>query len=155
MLRLALLTCLFAAPAFAQTPAITVQNAWARATTASQTVGGVFLTIVDNGPPDRLVSISSPIAATLELHETTSEGDVMKMRPVPTLSLVTGQTVELKPGGYHIMAMGLKQALKPGNTFPVTLAFEKSVPVTVVVTVGKAGASGPAMNHGGMAKMPM
>ena len=151
---IALLTCLIATPALAQAPSVSVQSAWARATSASQTVGGIFLTLVDNGGPDRLVSASSPIAATLELHETVREGDVMKMRPVPVLPLASGQTVELKPGGYHLMAMGLKQPLKVGATFPVTLTFEKAGPVTVTATVGKAGASGPMMDHSAMHKMP-
>lgn len=137
-------------PSWAQAPSVVVQNAWARATTASQTVGGVFLTLTDAGGPDRLVSASSPIAEMLELHETVAEGDVMKMRPVPVLRLAPGQTVEFKPGSYHLMAMGLKQQLKPGATFPVTLTFETSPPVTVIATVGTAGASGPAMNHGAM-----
>lgn len=165
MRTLVLLACLTAAPAFAQSPApmptpmppmgVSVQNAWARATASSQTVGGVFLTIVDHGAPDRLVSASSPIAAMLELHETVQEGDVMRMRPVPLLPIASGQTVELKPGGYHLMAMGLKRPLKLGATFPVTLVFEKGPPVTVTVTVGKAGASGPMIDHGAMHKMPM
>jgi copper(I)-binding protein len=151
---LASVICLIASPAFAQAQGVSVQSAWARATTASQTVGGVFLTLVDGGAPDRLLSASSPIAASLELHETVREGDVMKMRPVPALPLASGQTVELKPGGYHLMAMGLKQPLKVGATFPVTLNFENSGPVTVTATVGKAGASGPMMDHGAMHKMP-
>jgi copper(I)-binding protein len=153
------LVLVMAAPAFAQAPAMSVQNAWARATTSSQKVGGVFLTITDTGGPDRLISVSSPIADTLALHETVREGDVMKMRPVPALPLAAGQTVEFKPGSYHLMAMGLKQQLKPGATFPVTLTFEKAPPVTVTATVGSAGASGPAvehgaMDHGAMHKMP-
>ncbi len=156
------LALLLAFPAMAQAPSISVANAWARATTASQTVGGVFLTITDTGGPDRLLSASSPIADMLELHETVADGDVMKMRPVTALPLAAGQTVELKPGSYHLMAMGLKQPLSPGATFPVTLTFEKAPPVTVIATVGKAGASSPAMgtamspgmDHGAMHKMP-
>jgi copper(I)-binding protein len=147
-----------ATPAFAQTPLVTVEKAWARATTPSQTVGGIFFTLTDTGAPDRLVSVSSPIATTLELHETVKDGDVMKMRPVPGLPIAAGQSVELKPGGYHVMAMGLKQPLTLGKTFPLTLTFEKAPPVTVTVTVGKAGASGPgmdhSMDHGAMHKMP-
>lgn len=143
-----------ATPAFAQVPMVTVQNAWARATTASQTVGGVFLTLTDTGGADRFVSASSPIAKTLQLHETMREGDVMKMRPVDVLTLSPGQTVEFKPGSYHLMATGLKQQLKPGATFPVTLTFEKAPPVTVIATVGTAGASGPAMDHSMMHVKP-
>ncbi len=149
-LRTVFAVCLLATPALAQTPSVSVQNAWARATSASQKVGGVFLTLTDAGAPDRLVSVTSPIAETMELHETVSDGGVMKMRPVPGLALIAGESVEFKPGGYHLMAMGLKHALTPGSTFPVTLTFEKAPPVTTTVTVGTAGASGPAMEHGAM-----
>lgn len=147
---------MLASPAYAQqstAPGITVTNAWARATSASQKIGGVFLTLTDNGGPDRLVSVTSPIADSLELHETVSDGGVMRMRPVPRLALEPGHPVELKPGGYHLMVMGLKQKLTAGATFPVTLTFEKAPSVTATVTVGSAGAAGPArmdMQHGDM-----
>lgn len=146
---------LLATPAWAQTPSVTVEAAWARATSASQKVGGVFLTLTDTGAPDRLVSVSSPIADTVELHETVSEAGVMKMRPVPALPLEPGKPVALKPGGYHLMVLGLHRQLTPGATFPVTLTFEKSPPVTATVTVGAAGASGPQMDHSTMNHGPM
>ncbi len=144
------LLCL-AFPALAQGPSVTVQNAWARATTPQQKVGGVFLTLIDNGPADRLVSATSPIGDMVELHQTVNDGGVMKMLPVETLDLPQGTKVELKPGGYHLMVMGLKHGLVAGSSFPVTLTFEKSAPVTVTVTVGTAGAAGPTMlGHGTM-----
>jgi hypothetical protein len=80
---------------------------------------------------------------------------VMKMDAVPTLDLPQGKPVTLKPGGYHIMLMGLKQQLKPGDQFPVTLTFASAPPVTATVTVGKAGASGPAAMGNGMGNMKM
>ena len=147
---------LLAAPAWAQTAPIEVQNSWARATSASQTVGGVFLTLTDHGAPDRLLSASSPVADHLELHKTVEEAGVMKMLPIPALDLATGQSVELKPGSYHLMVMGLKHSLEKGASFPVTLQFEKAGAVTAMVTVQAAGAGGPAMggmkmdNMGGM-----
>ena len=129
---------------------IRVENAWARATAPSQSVGGVFLTITDTGAPDALVSVASPIATTLELHETVADNGVMRMRPIAALPLPSGQPVTLKPGSYHLMAMGLKQPLKQGDSFPVTLNFLHAAPMTVTAVVASAGASGP---EGGMAPM--
>jgi copper(I)-binding protein len=152
------LLCL-AVPALAQSPSVAVQNAWARATTPSQKVGGVFLTLTDHGPADRLVSATSPIGDMVELHQTVNDGGVMKMLPVTALDLPPGQPVELKPGGYHLMVMGLKQGLAMGSSFPVTLTFEKAPPVTVTVKVAAAGAAGPEMDHSmmghGTMAMPM
>lgn len=140
LLAAALLT---AAPTDAQTQPIEVQNAWARATAAGAKAGGVFLTITDKGGPDRLVGASTPVAAVAEVHETINDNGVMRMRPIPALPLQPGQPVVLKPGGYHIMLMGMKQQLKDGETFPVTLNFEKAGSVTTTVHVAKAGAMGP------------
>jgi copper(I)-binding protein len=134
---------------------IMVDDAWARATSPSQKVGGIFVSIMEMGAPDKLVSVSSPIADSLELHETINDNGIMKMRPVAALPLASGETVELKPGGYHIMAMGLKQQLVPGASFPVTLHFEKAGDVTVTATVKAAGASssGMQMDHSAMPGM--
>jgi copper(I)-binding protein len=139
---------LVAFPAFAQAPRVTATDAWARATASSQKVGGAFLTLTDSGAPDRLLSASTPAAEMVELHQTVSDGGVMKMVPVAALDLVPGQPVELKPGGYHLMLMGLKQRLDVGATFPLTLTFAKAPPVTVTVTVARAGASSGAMDQG-------
>jgi len=138
---------LAAVPALAQTPAapVEVQNAWARSTAAGAKAGGVFLTITDKGAPDRLIGASTPVAATAEVHETVNDKGVMHMRPVAALPLQPNDPVTLKPGGYHIMLMGLKQQLKDGETFPVTLTFEKAGAVTTTVHVAKAGAMGPDM----------
>jgi hypothetical protein len=153
---------LAASPAMAQTSSppsstVQVQGAWARATTPHAQSGGIFLTLTDQGAPDRLVGAATPVATTAEVHQTANDHDVMKMEAVPTLDLPPGKPVALTPGGYHIMLMGLKQQLKPGDTFPVTLTIAKAPPVTTTVTVGKAGASGPVggsdMNMSGM-KMP-
>jgi copper(I)-binding protein len=134
---------LSATPAEAQTQPIEVQNAWARATAAGAKAGGVFLTITDKGGPDRLVGASTPVAAVAEVHETVNDNGVMRMRPIPALPLQPGQPVVLQPGGYHIMLMGMKQQLKDGETFPVTLNFEKAGSITATVHVAKAGAIGP------------
>jgi copper(I)-binding protein len=145
---------LVGAPALAQAQAMQVENAWARATAAGAMSGGIFLTLTDTGAPDRLLGASTPVAATAELHETVNDNGVMRMRPVPALPLETGRAVVLKPGGFHLMLMGLRRQLKPGDSFPVTLTFEKAGAVTATVTVAAAGASVAPM-AGGMGTMKM
>jgi copper(I)-binding protein len=158
LLLASILACGVSNAAMAQ---MVVGDAWARATAPTQTVGGIFMAIHDHGPDDKLLRASSPISASMELHETVADGDVMKMRAVPVLPIESGQVVELKPGSYHLMAMGLKQQLKPGDTFPVTLTFAQAGEIIVTATVGNAGSSGPAhrvmddththaMDHGSM-----
>jgi len=144
---------------------ISVEHAWARATSAAQRVGGVFLTLIDHGAADQLLSASSPISDSVELHQTVADSSgVMKMEPVPSLALEPGHSLELKPGSYHLMVMGLKQQLKPGDSFPVTLNFAHAAPLTVSVVVEAPGSMGDAhmghdmptmdhsmMDHSGMA----
>ena len=131
----------------AEVPVIEVSQAWARATTSTARVGGVFLTMTATGGSDRVVSASSPVAERVELHETIREGDVMKMREVLHLSVRPDQPTVLKPGGHHIMLIGLKQQLKRGATFPLTITFERAPSVTTTVTVQAAGASMPGHHH--------
>jgi copper(I)-binding protein len=131
-----------AMPAAAQAPTIEVQNAWSRAAPAAGT-GVVFLNITDHGAPDRLVGVASPVAEQAALHETTQDNGVMRMRPVAELRVETGKTVSLAPGGYHIMLMHLKQALKEGDQVPVVLTFEKAGAVAVSAAVSKVGGGMP------------
>ncbi len=137
----------FGSAALADDGGVQVTHAWARATAPSQRVGGVFLSLTDNGQPDKLLRATSPIADSLELHETVMDNGVMHMQALPNLPLDAGAHIDLKPGSYHLMAMGLKRQLKVGESFPVTLMFQHSPPVTVTVTIGTAGASGPMMDH--------
>ena len=102
--------------------------------------GGGFLKLVNAGADDRLVAASSEVAGAVELHMMSMKGDVMQMRQVDAIDLKAGQTVELKPGGYHLMLMGLKAPLKAGSSFPLKLKFEKAGEVTVNVQVEAAGA---------------
>jgi periplasmic copper chaperone A len=120
--RLFAVACLTAValPALGQT---TVKDAWVRGTVAQQTATGLFAKIT-SASGGRLVSASSTVAAVVEIHEMSMQGDVMRMRAIPGLDLPPGKTVELKPGGYHVMLMGLKQSLKAGETVPVTLVVE-------------------------------
>jgi periplasmic copper chaperone A len=148
---------LIAAPciAYAQQTGVQVEHAWSRATVPGQT-GVIYLTITDTGSPDRLTSVASPVAASATLHESFSENGVSKMREIAGLAVSPGTPVTLAPGGYHIMLMGLKQPLKQGEAFPVTLTFEKAGAVTATVTVEKPGAAARAAHDamGGMG-MPM
>jgi copper(I)-binding protein len=102
----------------------TVAEPWVRGTVAQQKASGMFARIT-SAQGGRLVSASSPVAGVVEIHEMAMSGDVMKMRALPNgLDLPAGKAVELKPGGYHVMLMDLKQQLKAGDTVPVTLVIE-------------------------------
>jgi len=122
----------------------------AKATPPNAPVSGGYMTITNNGSqPDRLVSVSTPFAPKVEIHEMTMEGDVMKMRPVAGgLEIPAGGSVELKPGGYHVMFMDLSEPLKEGESRKAVLTFEKAGTVEVEFTV-KEMKPGGHMNHGG------
>jgi copper(I)-binding protein len=96
-----------------------------KTTMAEHGNGAIYVTLSNSGSqPDALVSASTDVAQKTELHETTRDGGVMKMRPVKEIPVPAGGKTELKPGGYHIMLMGLKHDLKPGEKVAVTLKFE-------------------------------
>ena len=136
---------------------IEVKDAWARATVQGQRATGAFmkLTAKEGG---KLVSVASPVAGVVEVHEMKMDGDVMKMRAVQGgLDLPAGKAVELKPGGYHVMLMDLKTDLKKDTTIPLTLIFkdakgvetktEIKVPVATAVPAGAAGMGMGEHNH--------
>jgi len=133
--------------ALAQAPVVEVTEAWARTTTSSARSGGAFLTLKATGAADRVVSASSPVAEKVELHETVRDGNVMRMREVQHLPVPVGQAVVLQPGSLHIMLIGLKKQLNRGESFPLTITFEKAPPVTTTVTVQAAGAGGMGHRH--------
>ena len=121
--------------------ALSIGHPYARATVAGQPTGGGFLSIENRGADDRLLSASAEVSKAVELHSMAMEGDVMHMREVDAVALPAGKAVELKPGGLHIMFVGLKAPFKEGDKFPLKLRFEKAGEVTVTVTVEAAGAS--------------
>ncbi len=102
---------------------VEVKDAWVRPTVAGQKGTGGFMKITAQTPLT-LVGVSSPVAGVAEVHEMKMDGDVMRMRAVPSLALPAGKTVELKPGGFHLMLMDLKQPLAKDSTVPVTLLFK-------------------------------
>lgn len=135
--------------ASAQTGALEVKGAWARATPGKSQTGAAYLTI-ESATPDRLTGMSTPVAGKAELHEMTLQGSVMKMRSMAALDLPAGHAVVLKPGAIHIMLVGLKQPLRVGESFPLTLEFEAAGRREVNVKVEKAGAMGPDPAAGSM-----
>lgn len=122
---------------------ITVQNAWARASAGRTGNSAAFMTLGAIGPTDRLVSASTPVARRVELHETTMDGTIMRMRPVTGVDIAPGKPAELKPGGLHIMLMDLPAPLKVGESFPLTLTFTNAPPLTVTVKVVPPGGAAP------------
>ncbi len=116
----AFLVAALSTSAFAQ---VTVRDPWVRATVPQQKATGAFMQI--SAPAEsRLVEARSSVAGVVEIHEMTMESNVMKMRAVPGIELPAGKPVDLKPGGYHVMLMDLKQQLKEGETVPITLVVE-------------------------------
>jgi len=110
-----------AASAHAQ---VTVTAPWVRATVPQQQASGAFMTLV-SPQGARLIEARSPVAGVVEIHEMAMDGNVMRMRAIPGLELPAGRPVELKPGGYHVMLMALRQTLNAGDTVPITLVFER------------------------------
>ena len=126
---------------------LTIGHPYARPTVPGQSVGGGFMSIANKGPDDRLLSVTSTVAKSVELHTMSMDGDVMRMRQVEGIALPAGQSVELKPGALHMMFIGLKAPLKAGDKVPVTLRFEKAGELTVRVSVQAPGADAPAHKH--------
>ena len=110
--------------AYAQSAqSVEVKEAWVRGTVPAQKVTGAFMEITGKSAA-RLVSADSPVAAAVEIHKMTMQNGVMKMFPVDGIDIPAGKTVKLAAGGYHVMLMGIKQQMKPGDRVPLKLTFE-------------------------------
>lgn len=133
---------LIAAGAMAQTGAIEITDAWARATPGKAENGAAYLTMAAPDG-DRLTGISTPVARMAELHTMRMEGGIMRMSPLGAIDLPAGQPVTLKPGATHIMLVGLKEPLRAGQSIPLTLHFAKGGTREVIAAVGKIGATAP------------
>lgn len=142
----ALLLAAMATPVVAQhfsAGNLLVDRPWSRQTAPGQKVGGGFLTIANKGKvEDRLISATSPVAAEVQIHTMSLDGGVMRMRPVQGgIAVPAGQNITLKPGGLHLMFIGLNQPLTAGESFPVTLRFQRQGAVKVnfrIMPVGTA-----------------
>ncbi|HEV3489571.1 MAG TPA: copper chaperone PCu(A)C [Reyranella sp.] len=147
-LALAALFAVFAIPAFAldyRLGAIEIGQPWARATPPTAESGGGFLVITNTGTtPDRLIAVKSPAADKVEIHEMKMDGNIMRMREVEKgIEIPPGATVELKPGGFHVMFMGLKAPFAKDAKVPLTLVFEKAGSIDVDLMVQAMGAQAP------------
>lgn len=122
------------------TNAIKIEDAYTRATVPGQQVAGGFMKIENKGnTPDQLLSASSPAAGDVQLHEMAMEGNVMKMRQVKDIAVPSNGSVELKPGGYHLMFMNLKGPFVADQTVPVKLKFAKAGEIEVKLPVNAPG----------------
>ena len=136
---------------------LVITQAWARATPKGAKIGGGYLTIENKGTaPDRLIGGSADVAGSVQVHEMSMDGGVMKMHPLDKgLAIEPGKTVKLAPGGYHLMMMDLKSPLKKGDKLPITLEFEKAGKVQVSLDVEGVGAQGPTASPSSGSKKGM
>lgn len=155
MKRIALTAALFAATLSGAALAgeitvgdLKIDHPYVRATVPGAPVAGGYITVTNTGSqPDRLVGASAPFAGKVEIHEMKMQGDIMKMREVTGgLKIPANGSVTLKPGGYHVMFMKLKEQLKDGEKRTATLIFEKAGKVDLPFAVKSMGRS---MKHGG------
>ncbi len=126
---------------------IKVENPYTRATVAGQKVAGGFMKIENKGAADQLISASSPIAAEMQLHTMSMEGNVMKMREVKAIDVPANGSVDLKPGGLHLMFMDIKAPLKAGESVPVKLKFQKAGELEIKVPVRELGGGSSHSKH--------
>ena len=131
---------------------IDIGHPWARASAGNAPAGAAYLTLTNTGSsPDRLISASSPAAEKVQIHTHLMEDGVMKMRALDGVDVDPGAPLEFKPGGLHIMLIGLKEPLKQGTSIPLTLTFKNagSVQVSVQVDAVSAMTSQDHMGHMG------
>lgn len=123
-----------------------VEGAWVRSSVPGQQGTGAFMKLT-SPQAMQLVGVATPVAGIAEVHEMKMDGDVMRMRAVPKLDLPAGRTVELKPGGYHVMLLDLKQPLAPGSTVPLTLVLRDAKGVESKLELKVPVAAAPAGGH--------
>jgi periplasmic copper chaperone A len=111
--------------AFQAAAQTTVDDAWVRATVPTQTASGAFMTLTADSD-SKLLSVASPVAKDVQIHEMTMKNDVMSMGPVKSVDLPAGKAVAFDPNGYHVMLMGLTGQLKEGESVPLTLTVENA-----------------------------
>ncbi|MCC7017392.1 MAG: copper chaperone PCu(A)C [Rhodospirillales bacterium] len=127
-----------------ETGPVVVSHPWARASAPTARNGAAYLRIESApGSKDRLIGARSPVAETVEVHETTVTDGIARMRRVPEIRIAPGHPIDLAPGGMHMMLIGLKSPLKEGDLFPLILTFEEAGDVQVDVIVESPGAMGP------------
>jgi periplasmic copper chaperone A len=134
------LLALLATPALAQVE-IEIENPWTRATPPGAKTAAGYMTIRNkSSSPERLISAASPLAARVEPHVHLHDGDVMRMRPVEGYALPAKGSLELKPGGAHLMFVDIKRPFKQGEKIPLTLRFQRAGEKKVVLDVRRIDA---------------
>ena len=129
---------------------LTIAHPYSLPTPPGAVTGAAYIKDVSNRGPgeDKLVGASTPIADHIELHVMRMDGDVMRMRHVPSIAIEPGQHVAMNPGnGYHLMLVGIKRPFKVGDRIPLTLQFEKAGRVDVMLSVQERGSSGELHAH--------
>ncbi len=123
---------------------VTVAHPWARATPGGAQVGSVYFEVkAQRGRGDKLIAARSPVAGSAEIHSHVMEQGIAKMRRVDAVAVPAGRSIVLRPSGYHIMLLDLKQPLNEGDLAKVTLVFETAGEIEVDATVEPIGAMGP------------
>jgi hypothetical protein len=144
-----LLGLAFTLPAQAADQAVVVEKAWARATPVTQPTGAVYFVIRNKGASDDvLTGVRTDAAEKAELHESAMAGMMMEMKPLDEVKIPAGQAVAFKPGGKHVMLIGLKHEFKKGDHFSLTLSFKSAGDVTTaaeIVGVREEGPTGPPL----------
>ncbi len=142
----AVLSILATVPAYAGD--IAVDEPFARASAGGATVGAAYMTLKNSGTTaDALVAVASPVAARAELHTHIKDGDITRMRKVEEIDVPAGGSVSLQPGGLHVMLIDLRQPLKQGEEFPLTLTFSKAGTMTIQVPVKSPAEMAPMPSH--------
>jgi len=132
-----------------------VHQPWARASIGQSKAGAAYLTVMNSGSEsDKLIAAEGTVAKKVELHGHQMDDGVMKMRPVEAIEVAPGEPTVLKPGGLHVMLMGLKAPLVEGESFHLTLVFEKAGRIEVEVAIQKATDMEPNSDHGAMEHKP-
>lgn len=127
------------------TPAVSVEQPWARASAGPARNGVAYMTLTNSGTAaDRLVAAASPVAGHVEFHTHVNDDGVMRMRAVSAIEIAPGEPIVFKPGGLHVMLVDLEAPLRDGESFPLVLTFEKTGAVEVNVAVQKPGAMKPS-----------
>ncbi|MFN8518575.1 MAG: copper chaperone PCu(A)C [Chloroflexota bacterium] len=127
-----------------------VEGAWARTSPMMELAGAAFMVLINDGPTDdALVTVGSPRATTVEIHQTTTDANgVMAMAPVASVPVPAGGRTELAPGGYHVMLIGLLEPLLEGDVVPLTLTFQSGTVIEVQATVSAVAPGSSAVPMG-------
>jgi len=128
--------------------AIAVERPWVRLPAVPGEAGAAYFRLTGGAEGTTLVSVSSPLAKRIELHESMTAGGTASMKKLDDVDFAYDGTIEFKPGGRHAMLFGLAPTVKPGTPLPLTFAFDNAPPITVAAEVRNAAGEGAAEHAG-------